>query len=402
MIKHILHNNLFETRNCCVFIPTFNNQKTLDAVITGVLDYTDRIIIVNDGATDATETILSKYQNRLEVITFPKNKGKGVALREGFKRANQLGYDYMITIDSDGQHFPEDLPVFLNELKQQDTDQPLLLIGSRNMDDPSVPGKSSFGNKFSNFWYYIETGIKLEDTQSGFRMYPVKEVNKLRLFTTKFELEIEVIVKLAWQGIEVRNIPIQVLYDETERVSHFRPFQDFTRISILNTWLVTLTLLFYLPKRLIARVKKKGLKKYWKENVLKINESPLKKTLAIMLGLFIGIAPLWGFQTILVLSLATILKLNRTIAFLFSNISIPPLIPFIIYISYQIGAILMGKEIDVSLNIENIKSSADVFKSFGQYIIGSITLAIVVALISGVIAYLYFSTRQSKNNAVDA
>ncbi len=402
MTSSTLHDHRFETFNCCVFIPTYNNQNTLDRVIQGVLEYTDRIIIINDGSTDNTASILEKYQDNLTIITFPENRGKGKALREGFKRAHLLGYEYMITIDSDGQHFPSDLPVFLDELELQGSDSSLLLIGSRNMDDPSVPGKSSFGNKFSNFWYYVETGIKLKDTQSGYRLYPIRQISKLRLFTTKFELEIEVIVKLAWKNVEVRNIPVQVLYDETERVSHFRPFKDFTRISILNTWLVTLTLFFYLPKRLIKRIKKKGFKKYWKENVLRSNDPPIKKASAITLGLFIGISPFWGFQTILAISLALVFKLNRAISFLFSNISIPPFIPFIIYGSYQMGAVAMGKEMDAILNIEDIKSGTDVFKGLGQYILGSFILATIVSLISGVIAYLYFSFRKSKSTAVDA
>ncbi|WP_378175356.1 DUF2062 domain-containing protein [Aquimarina sp. SS2-1] len=402
MTQTASYDHRFETLNCCVFIPTYNNQKTLDRVIQGVQKYTNRIILINDGSTDDTATILEKYQESITIITFAENKGKGMALREGFKQAHLLGYDYMITIDSDGQHFPSDLPIFLEALEKQDPETPLLLIGSRNMDDPSVPGKSSFGNKFSNFWYYVETGIKLKDTQSGYRLYPINKINKLKLFTTKFELEIEVIVKLAWRNVEVRNIPVQVLYDETERVSHFRPFKDFTRISILNTWLVTLTLFFYLPKRLVQRVKKKGFKKYWRENVLRSDDPPLKKASAIALGLFIGIAPFWGFQTVLVISIAIALKLNRPIAFLFSNISIPPFIPFIIYGSYQIGAIAMGKEMDATLNIEDIKSGTDVFKSLGQYVLGSFILATIVSLISGFIAYLYFSSRKSKSNAVDA
>jgi len=394
--KTVTKDNRFKIYKCCVFIPTYNNHKTLDAVIQSVLDYTDQVLIINDGSTDETSVILSKYQDKLHITTFSENRGKGVALREGFKQAALLGYDYMITIDSDGQHFPNDLPVFLDELEQQDPTIPLLLIGSRNMDDPSVPGKSSFGNKFSNFWYYIETGIKLRDTQSGYRLYPIKEINKLKLFTTKFELEIEVIVKLAWRNVEVRNVPIQVLYDETERVSHFRPFKDFTRISILNTWLVTLTLIYYLPKRLISSVKKKGIRKFWKEDVLKSNDPPIKKASAIALGLFIGVSPLWGFHTISVLALAAAFRLNKAIAFLFSNVSIPPLIPFVVYASHQVGGLLMGKRIDLSLNIEEIKSGTDVFKSVGQYVIGSFALAIIVALISGVIAYLYFSFRRTQ------
>ncbi len=395
MTQSPTHNTLFETLHCCVIIPTYNNEKTLQRVVDGVLAQTQHVIIVNDGATDGTTTLLGTYQE-VEIITFPQNKGKGMALRAGFKKAIALGYQYAITIDSDGQHFPSDLPLFLKELKQQDPKQPLVLIGSRKMDDPSVPGKSSFGNKFSNFWYYIETGIKLTDTQSGFRLYPLDVIKKMSLFTRKFELEIEVIVKLAWRNVTVRNIPIQVLYDPDERVSHFRPFQDFTRISILNTWLVILTLLWYLPKRLLFTLKKKGFKTVWREEILKSDDPPLKKSAAIMLGVFIGIAPLWGLQTVLVLSLATLFKLNKAVAFLCSNISIPPVIPFIVYISYQLGALIMGREMDMALDIEAIRSGGDMFKGVTQYLIGSLFLALLVTLVLGVSSYLYFSFRNTQ------
>src|SRR5690606_3009166 len=120
------------------------------------------------------------------------------ALKAGFKKAEDLGYDFVITIDSDGQHYPSDLIVFIEALQKENTKH-LLLIGSRTMTGPNVPKKSSFGNKFSNFWFWIETGIKLDDTQSGYRLYPVKEMNDMRLFTNRFEFEIEAIVKAAWR-----------------------------------------------------------------------------------------------------------------------------------------------------------------------------------------------------------
>ncbi|HLV69474.1 MAG TPA: glycosyltransferase family 2 protein, partial [Xanthomarina sp.] len=230
----------------CVIIPTYNNQHTLKRVINGVLELTNNLIVVNDGSTDTTSSILKAYPN-IQQVHFPENKGKGVALREGFKHAISLGYKFAITIDSDGQHFPNDIPHFINELEQNQA-KDILIIGARNMSHESVPGKSSFGNKFSNFWFWVETGIKLQDTQSGFRLYPLNVLKKLNFYTTKFEFEIEVIVKTAWKDVEVKNIPIQVLYDESERVSHFRPFKDFTRISILNTWLVFLTAIYYFPK----------------------------------------------------------------------------------------------------------------------------------------------------------
>ena len=119
------------------------------------------------------------------------------------------------------------------------------------MAQEGVPKKSSFGNKFSNFWFWVETGIWLEDTQSGFRLYPLSYLKEMKFYTKKFEFEIEVIVRAAWQGTSVKNIPIKVKYDETERVSHFRPFKDFTRISIFNTILVLITIFYIMPRDLI-------------------------------------------------------------------------------------------------------------------------------------------------------
>lgn len=241
--------------NVCVIIPTYNNCKTLRRVIDGVLFYTKNIIVVNDGATDTTGEILKEYP-QIQQIHLPKNKGKGNALRVGFAAAQKQGYKYAITIDSDGQHFPEDIPAFITALEKSEHKN-ILLIGARNMSQESVPKKSSFGNKFSNFWFWVETGTKLQDTQSGYRLYPLEELAKLNFYTSKFEFEIEVIVKAAWSDVIVKNIPIQVLYDETERVSHFRPFKDFTRISILNTWLVTVAFLYIKPRNLFRKVKKK-------------------------------------------------------------------------------------------------------------------------------------------------
>lgn len=379
--------------NVCVIIPTYNNQRTLKRVINGVLELTNNLIVVNDGSTDTTSSILKAYPN-IQQIHFPENRGKGVALREGFKQAKSLGYMFAITIDSDGQHFPSDIQHFINELEQHQA-KDILIIGARNMSHESVPGKSSFGNKFSNFWFWIETGIKLKDTQSGFRLYPLNILKNLNFYTTKFEFEIEVIVKTAWKDVEVKNIPIQVLYDESERVSHFRPFKDFTRISILNTWLVFLTAIYYFPKRLLKNIKKKGLKRFLVEDLLGSNDSPKKKALSIALGTFIGFSPLWGFHTFLVITLAIFLKLNKAIAFTFSNVSLPPFIPFIIFVSLELGQWIFGEKI--SYSVEEMMDNFEVFKHLKTYLVGSFTLAFIGAIVFGFTGFVFFNFFNKKN-----
>ncbi|PZR15593.1 MAG: DUF2062 domain-containing protein [Flavobacterium psychrophilum] len=364
---------------CCVIIPTYNNHKTLKRVIDGVLEYTANVIVVNDGSTDTTAAILQEY-SQITLIHLPVNKGKGNALRTGFAAARTAGYKYAITIDSDGQHFPDDIPVFIDSLTN---DGEALLIGSRNMAQEGVPKKSSFGNKFSNFWFWFETGIKLEDTQSGFRLYPLDRI-PARFYTPKFEFEIEVIVRSAWKGIPVKNVPVKVLYDMNERVSHFRPFNDFTRISILNTVLVIISLLYIKPRDFILSFKKKSLKQFFLENVLESGDSNAKKALSIALGVFIGIAPLWGLQTVIVLFLAYVLRLNKLIAFAFSNISIPPAIPLIIYLSLKMGSLFVSDSI-VSTDTDTFDA---IKQNLAQYLVGSILLATVMSLLFGMTGYI--------------
>ena len=381
--------DLLSSTSFCVIVPTYNNQKTLKKVLDSILDFTSNVIIVNDGSTDQTNEILKQYHH-LTQIHHPKNLGKGRALRNGFRKAIEQNFEYAITIDSDGQHFASDIPIFIAAIQEEPNS---LLIGSRNMTQENVPKKSSFGNKFSNFWFKFETGIKLEDTQSGFRLYPLKLIPK-QFYTNKFEFEIEVIVRSAWKGIVVKNIPIQVLYDPAERVSHFRPFRDFTRISILNTVLVINALLYIKPRDFFRRAKKKGFKKFFLEDILESNDSNFIKSASIALGVFIGISPFWGFQTVLLFTFAALLRLNKVIAYLASNVSFPPFIPFVIYGSLKMGSFFVAG--DNTLVLDSSVTFDDIQKNATQYIAGSLILASVSALSAGFISYLLLSAFSSK------
>lgn len=382
--------NLAEVRNAisekkiCVLIPTYNNEKTLKRVIDGVLDYTEDIIVVNDGSTDATKEILRSY-SQIEVIDLPENKGKGNGLKIGFRKAKELSYNYAITIDSDGQHYPDDIPVFVEALLNEKED--VLLIGNRNMSQDGIPKKSSFGNRFSNFWFWFETGIKLEDTQSGYRLYPLHKIPK-KYFTPKFEFEIEIIVRTAWRHIPVKNVSVKVLYDPTERVSHFRPFKDFTRISILNTILVTITLLYIIPRNFVNNFKKKSIKRFIKEDVLESDGSNRIKAFSIALGVFVGFSPFWGFHTLIVISLSVLFKLNKVLAFFASNVSLPPFIPFIIAASLFLGSPFVHGDSNIfsqELNFDLVKNN------LLQYVIGSFILATSASAILGVATFLFLN-----------
>ena len=375
----------FKESGACVLIPTYNNSGTLAAVITDIKKYTDDVIVVNDGSTDNTAELLQNFP-LLQIITQPVNKGKGVALRTGFDYAFSKGYKYAIAIDSDGQHFAKDLYRFLDKLEECPN---AIIIGARNMNQAAVPGKSSFGNRFSNFWFKLETGIAMPDTQSGYRLYPLTPLQKIIFVTRLFEFEIEVLVRAAWKGVNIVSVPVTVYYAPAElRVSHFRPLKDFTRISILNTVLVLVTVLYIVPRNFLRGIfDKEKRRQFLNQHVLNPQHSDELKAVSVAFGVFMGIIPLWGFQLAIAIFLSIILKLNKGLVILAANISVPPMIPLIIFLSYKMGAWWMGEHATQLLFSKNI-SLHNIKMNLQQYIYGSITLAITAGLALGLVSWL--------------
>ena len=376
----------FDSLKACVVIPTYNNAGTLAEVLDSVLEFTSNVIVIDDGSTDETKNILSGYPN-LIIETHTPNQGKGQALRTSFAKANKLGYKHAISIDSDGQHMAFDLPKFLEAIEENESS---IIIGARNMNSENVPGKSSFGNKFSNFWFRVNTGIKLPDTQSGYRSYPIWLIHNIDWKTKKFEFEIEVMVRSAWEGIPTKAIPIEIYYPpEEDRVSHFRTFRDFTRISILNTVFVTMALLYFRPRMLYREIKKDGLKAFVHKYIFGPTESNSTIALSAALGAFWGIAPLWGWQMLLIVFFATYFKLNKAIGLLAGQISLPPFIPFVLYGSYKVGGYVLNNETELVLsNALNIES----WKELGtQYLVGAVCLATIAGIVVGTVTFVLLS-----------
>ncbi len=379
---------------CIVVMPTYNNGTTISKVIAEVRQYTDDIIVVNDGSTDNTAEILSSLSG-IKVIDCKKNQGKGYALKVGLKAAYELGYKYAITIDSDGQHFADDIPVFLNEIEKRPDS---LLIGARNLVAENMPARNTFANKFSNFWYRVETGHTLSDTQSGYRLYPLQQLRDIHFITRRYEFEVEIIVRAAWRGIRVENVPVKVYYPPVEeRVSHFRPLRDFTRISILNTVLVLYALLFYYPWRFLRSLTPENIRRFVNAYILHSSDSNLRMALAMGWGVFCGIIPIWGYQMIFAGVTSHFMRLNKAIAMVFSNISIPPMIPFILYGSMVMGAQLLG--VDDLISLDNI-SIESVSLSIWQYVIGSLCLASLMGSVVLLLSWLLMNIckRESRSN----
>lgn len=383
-----LYSDRLSQLGCVVLIPTYNNEKTIRKVIDDVRHFCKDIIVVNDGSTDGTHSILSDMQG-ICLISYKDNKGKGYALNLGLKHACKSGFRYAITIDSDGQHYASDIPVFIERIEEVPDS---LLIGARNLNAENMPSKNTFANKFSNFWYRVETLKKLSDTQSGYRLYPLYKIGDMKFFTTRYEFEIEIIVRAAWRGVNVENVPINVYYaPQEDRVSHFKPIMDFFRISLLNTVLVLCAMIFYYPVLFVKSLNISNMKRY----IINSNDSDLTIAMSMGWGVFCGVIPFWGYQMIFAAISAHFIKLNKVVAVIFSNISIPPMIPFILYGSMVMGAWILNMD-----NIFTIKtiSLESVGLSLKQYIVGSFVFAFVLGLIVFMISFLFISIFKRRCN----
>lgn len=246
-----------EENEVCAIIPTYQNAKTLLKVVADVHRVVDTVFVVDDGSNDGTAALLDKAtgnERPEKVLTHPKNCGKGAALKTGLTYARQQGFRYAVTVDADGQHRADDIPALLKAVEEEPD---ALAIGSRGLQHENMPAKSTFANRFSNFWFALQTLQRLPDTQSGLRVYPLRCLHGLRWMSARYEAELTLLVFSAWAGVKLLPVPVSVYYPpRDQRVTHFRPGRDFTRISVLNTLLCFLMVVYGWPRifcRQIAR-----------------------------------------------------------------------------------------------------------------------------------------------------
>ena len=232
----------------CVVLPCLDSAATVGRVVERTRAVLDEVIVVDDGSADGSARAARAMGAR--VVRHPENRGKGAALLTGFAEALDQGFTHAVTLDADGQHDPADIPKLLAAAAAEPR---ALVVGARDFDVEHVPGASRFGRSFSNFWVWLETGTRLGDTQSGFRVYPLESVRALDLAPSRFEWEVEVLVRARWAGLPVHEVDVSVHYPPPgERLSHYRGFEDSLLISLLHVRLVPRSLLrpVWPPRRL--------------------------------------------------------------------------------------------------------------------------------------------------------
>ena len=244
-----LKREIFGTRGRLAFvIPVFNHAATAAKVIERTAAMGRPVIVVDDGSTDDPFRSIAGREG-VTIIRHEINKGKGAALRTGLEAAAAVA-DWAITLDSDGQHEPADAHKLIAAVPPGE--RPIVIGRRVGMVAGPVPWTSRFGRKFSNFWVRTAGGPKVTDSQSGFRLYPLPEVLRLKAVGDRFQYEVEILALAGWAGMRVIEAPVSVDYrPEGKRISHFRPFVDFWRDFFTFTRLITLRVI--LPLRLRAR-----------------------------------------------------------------------------------------------------------------------------------------------------
>lgn len=279
----------------CVAIPVYNNVRTVGDVVKRAKAFATTVLVCDDGSTDGSGAAAAAAG--AELLVLPKNQGKGAALEALFAEATKRGFRYAICLDADGQHLPEDLPQVVACVQQNPG---AVVVGARNLAAAGAPGSSRFGRRFSNFWIWLEAGAKVEDSQSGFRVYPLPECAQLGVRNRRYDYEVEILLRAAWAGLPIVSTPVGVLYPP-DRVSHFRKFKDNVRISLLNA-ATCLKLLLPLPlgPRLRPLPVKPGLSLFELRRWAWLGGGdPVRRGLAALLGAFplltghVGAPALW-------------------------------------------------------------------------------------------------------------
>jgi glycosyltransferase involved in cell wall biosynthesis len=327
---------------------TYNNERTLPDILRRIAAHSLPILVINDGSTDSTPQILARFKREFaslaHVIVHPANRGKAAALRTGFEHAARLGFTHAITLDTDGQLKPEQIPQFA-ELAARCPNA--LIVGWRDVNAPGYPRKSSLGRFVSNTLIRWESGLHVSDSQCGFRVYPLSIIQQLKLRCGRYAMETEVLTRAGWAGVSVRELPVDCIYDVPDgRVSHFRPWRDsvnafgmhfnlmsralmpipIKRLGTARTGLIYRRLLdWFSPRRAIRAMRK---------------SRPQRARFAAGLatGVFIANLPLYGFHSILSLFTARWMRFHPLSVLAGSHVATFPVGPLLI-----VGGIALGR-----------------------------------------------------------
>ena len=376
-----------------VVIPVYNHSKTLREVVIRALGVSSQVMVVDDGSTDRGMNSLTGLS--VHILHHAVNLGKGAAILTAAKAYRQMGITHLVTVDADGQHNPDDIRRFVPVIQRNPH---AIVVGKRDFQAVNIPRLTRFGRSFSNFWFRLQTGYSLGDTQSGFRAYPLVVLDRLKLREKGFAFEVEVLVKAAWAGVKLKEVDVSVYYPlANERISHFHVFKDNLRLTLLNTKL-TLRSIAPLPHRqILDRGEDNGRVSVWHpirslKQLLTENASPVHLATAGALGMFLGTLPLIGFHTITILFAAGFFRLNKVAALSTSQLCMPPFVPAL---CIETGYFLCHGKFLTEISFQTLGYQG--LERLYEWIIGSLLLApFLSACIGAIIYFMAFFIKRAR------
>ncbi len=206
-------------------IPAYNEARFIGDVVKAAARHVP-VVVIDDGSSDGTGGVAALAGAK--VIAHARNSGKGKALLTGFDYAINRKVDAAITMDADGQHDPDEIPLFIEAFRAGKGD---IIIGQRQYS--KMPAKSQFGNRIGSFFLRLAMGRPIPDNQSGYRLFSLQAMKKVRPTSTRFEAEVEMILRADFAGLTIGWVPIKTIYNEKK--SHFRPLQE-SALFFKMTW----------------------------------------------------------------------------------------------------------------------------------------------------------------------
>jgi glycosyltransferase involved in cell wall biosynthesis len=211
----------------CVLIPAFNEALYIADVVERARQHVVEVVVIDDGSSDGTADIARTAG--ATCLQLSANCGKASALRTGIDYARKRNFTHVITLDGDGQHLPEDIPVMLRVAEETGAD---LIIGARSFDRTRMPRSRYFSNVIGSRLASALVGCEIRDSQSGFRLFRLDKLDEGKLRSRCYELEMEILIKMARSGCTIAHAPIRMVYDEGQARSKMKPVRDTVRVCL--------------------------------------------------------------------------------------------------------------------------------------------------------------------------
>jgi glycosyltransferase involved in cell wall biosynthesis len=212
----------------CALIPAFNEAATIADVVIGVKPHVSDVVVIDDGSTD--ETAANAERAGAKVLRHAQNQGKGHAVRTGLAHALTHGYTHVLLMDGDLQHRPEDVPKLVDAARTTNAD---LVVGERVFDKSQMPRSRYYSNTIGSRALSSFIGSPIKDSQSGFRLIRTDALRDLTLTATGYEIETEMLIKLARRGLRITSVPVALSYGAKSKL---RPVRDTTRTCFLAVY----------------------------------------------------------------------------------------------------------------------------------------------------------------------